>query len=96
MWCHIRADVAPELRPGVSVVPAVTGTRERSGLVRRGGPGEEAGGEEASWTTHPECAGVHGVAATEGWRERLARSSASGTASQWAASGGSPGDCPRV
>lgn len=93
---HTLADVAPEPRPGVFGVPAVTGTREKSDWARYGGPGEEAGGAEASWRTRQECARAREEAARVGWRERPVRSSALGTAYRWAASGGWPGDCPRV
>lgn len=93
---HTRGDATSGQRPGVCVVPAVTGTREKSGWVRRGGPGEEAEGAGASWTTHQECAGARGEAATAGWRERPAQSSALGTAYQWAASAEWPGGYPRV
>lgn len=96
MWRHTRADAVPETRPGVSVVPAVTGTRGRSGWILHGGPGEEVGGAGVSWTTNPECAGAHGEAGMAGWKERPARSSALGTAYRWAVSGGWLGDCPRV
>lgn len=93
---HTRADAAQELRPGVSGVPEVTEMRGKNGWARHGGPGEEAGGAEASWRTRQECARARGEATREGWREHPAQSSALGTAYRWAASGGWPGDCPRV
>lgn len=96
MGHRTRADALREPRLGVSGVPAVTGTRGRSGWALHGGPGGEAGGAEASWRTRRECARARGEAARAGWRERPVRSNASRTAYQWAASGGWPGDCPRV